>query len=63
MLANDQASLMAYSLIIAVDVNPNSILQLASIAWENEIPLIKARSCGFYGSLRVQVKELTRAFA
>jgi amyloid beta precursor protein binding protein 1 len=61
-LAKDPASLAAYSLIIAVDVNPNSILQLADIAWDNEIPFIKARSCGFYGLLRVQVKELTRKF-
>lgn len=54
-------TLAQYSLIIAVDVNPNLLLPLADVAWEHSIPLIKVRSCGFYGSLRSQIKELTSA--
>ncbi|KAM0750517.1 NEDD8-activating enzyme E1 regulatory subunit [Meredithblackwellia eburnea MCA 4105] len=57
-LSKSPADLAQFSLIIAVDVDPNNILQLADIAWDNSIPLIKVRSCGFYGSLRTQIREL-----
>ena len=54
-------TLAQYSLIIAVDVNPNYLPRLSDVAWEHGIPLIKVRSCGFYGSLRTQIRELTSA--
>ena len=55
------ASLAEYTLIIAVDVQPSHALQLANVAWEYSIPFIKVKSCGFYGSLRVQLRELASA--
>ncbi|KAK4700961.1 hypothetical protein P7C70_g5278, partial [Phenoliferia sp. Uapishka_3] len=58
-LSTSPNSLAQYSLIIAVDVNPSLLLPLADVAWEHSIPLIKVRSCGFYGSLRTQIRELT----
>ncbi|SCV74446.1 BQ2448_8085 [Microbotryum intermedium] len=57
-LSTAPETLTKYSLFIAVDVNPHDLLQLADLAWKNHIPLIKVRSCGFYGSLRTQINEL-----
>ncbi|KAI5478648.1 amyloid beta precursor protein binding protein 1 [Pseudohyphozyma bogoriensis] len=51
--------LTQYTLIIAVEVPPAEMRRVGEIAWESGIPLIKVRSCGFYASLRVQVKEIT----
>ncbi|GAA5984582.1 hypothetical protein JCM10908_003410 [Rhodotorula pacifica] len=52
--------LSPYSLILAVDVeDPEQLVRLADQAWERHIPLIKVESCGFYGSLRTQVNEIT----
>ncbi|KAL8280567.1 hypothetical protein RQP46_006890 [Phenoliferia psychrophenolica] len=58
-LEQSPETLAQYSLIIAVDVNPTLLPKLADVAWDHAIPLIKVRSCGFYGSLRTQIKELT----
>ncbi|BGP27169.1 NEDD8-activating enzyme E1 regulatory subunit [Rhodotorula toruloides] len=54
------SDLSPYSLILAVDVaSPSELLSLADAAWAQDIPLIKVETCGFYGTLRTQVKELT----
>ncbi|GJN93178.1 hypothetical protein Rhopal_006225-T1 [Rhodotorula paludigena] len=54
------SDLSPYSLILAIDVeSPSDLLALSDAAWEQGIPLIKVESCGFYGTLRTQVKELT----
>ncbi|GAA5865166.1 hypothetical protein JCM3774_002158 [Rhodotorula dairenensis] len=54
------SDLSPYSLILAVDVqDPQQLVQLADRAWERHIPLIKVDSCGFYGTLRTQVQEIT----
>ncbi|KAM0786806.1 hypothetical protein ACM66B_002238 [Microbotryomycetes sp. NB124-2] len=50
-------SVLNYTLIIAVDAEPASLLKISDYAWQHDIPLIKVRSCGFYGSLRTQVGE------
>ncbi|GAA6015476.1 hypothetical protein JCM8202_002485 [Rhodotorula sphaerocarpa] len=56
----DLDNLEPYSLVLAVDVeDPEQLLRLADLAWQKQIPLIKVDSCGFYGSLRVQVNEIT----
>lgn len=58
------SDLSPYSLILAVDVaSPSELLSLADAAWKQDIPLIKVETCGFYGTLRPQVKELTSTFA
>ncbi|KDE08124.1 hypothetical protein MVLG_01605 [Microbotryum lychnidis-dioicae p1A1 Lamole] len=57
-LSTSPEALEKYSLIIAVDVNPTDLLQLSDLAWKYHIPLIKVRSCGFYGSLTTQINEL-----
>lgn len=52
--------LSPYSLILAVDVeDPDQLVRLADLAWERDVPLIKVETCGFYGTLRTQVKEIT----
>ena len=48
-----------HSLVLAVNVDPTVGRRLAKLAWEEKVPLIKVVTCGFYGSLRVQVNELT----
>ncbi|GAA5874111.1 hypothetical protein JCM1840_000354 [Sporobolomyces johnsonii] len=58
LLSSSPTSIGSYSLIIAVDVPPTELLQLADEAWKQGVPLIKVQSCGFYGALRVQVEEL-----
>lgn len=62
-LAEAPASIAEYSLIIAVDVDPSQLLQLSTIAWDRSIPFIASKSCGFYGSLRVQVKEMASMYS
>ncbi len=58
-VVSDSAETLAeFSLIIAVDVDPNHLLTLSDLAWEHEIPLIKVKSCGFFGSVRTQLNEL-----
>ncbi|GAA5972715.1 hypothetical protein JCM21900_002362 [Sporobolomyces salmonicolor] len=58
LLSSSPTSIGSYSLIIAVDVPPAELLQLADEAWKQGVPLVKVQSCGFYGALRVQVEEL-----
>ncbi|BGP02964.1 NEDD8-activating enzyme E1 regulatory subunit [Rhodotorula toruloides ATCC 204091] len=54
------SDLSPYSLILAVDIaSPSQILSLADAAWKQDIPLVKVETCGFYGTLRTQVRELT----
>lgn len=57
---DDLQDLSPYSLILAVDVeDPDQLVRLADLAWQHNVPLIKVESCGFYGTLRTQVKEIT----
>ncbi|KAK4057494.1 hypothetical protein OIO90_001563 [Microbotryomycetes sp. JL221] len=56
LVANPQ-DVLEYTLIIAVDADPENLVKISDIAWDNSIPLIKVQSCGFYGSLRTQVNE------
>lgn len=51
-------ALATYSLIIAVDCDPSQLINLSDLAWDQQIPLIKVHSCGFYGAIRVQINEL-----
>ncbi|ORY88225.1 NEDD8-activating enzyme E1 regulatory subunit [Leucosporidium creatinivorum] len=57
-LLTSPEQLASYSLIIAVNVDPTHLLPLSDIAWNNQIPFLKVRTVGFYGSLRVQVNEI-----
>lgn len=58
-LASSDHPLQPYSLILAVDVTPPSILnELTSKAWAKGIPLIKVETYGFYGALSTQVEEV-----
>lgn len=59
LLKESPQDLQAYNLIIAVDAEPQLLRPLAELAWEFSIPLIKVRTCGFFASLRVQVREIT----
>ncbi|KAK4052714.1 hypothetical protein OIV83_002001 [Microbotryomycetes sp. JL201] len=56
-LASSPEKVLAYTLIIAVDAEPTSLLKISDTAWQHDIPVIKVRSCGFYGSLRTQIGE------
>jgi len=44
-------------------VDPNQVLLLSDLAWENKIPLIKVASCGFFGSVRTQINEVASKHA
>jgi len=62
-LSTSPDQLASYSLIIAVNVDPTHLLPLSDIAWNNQIPFLKVRTVGFYGSLRVQVNEIASELA
>jgi len=49
----------AYQLVIVTNLPERSLLKLASILWENDIPLIICRCYGFVGYIRLVVKEHT----
>lgn len=56
-LTNRPAFFDNFDVVIASNLNENSLLQLASCLWETNVPLVYCRSLGFFGSIRLQMKE------
>lgn len=54
----EENSLDSSSIVIGVGLEEIHETELAGKCWENNIPLILVQTCGFVGSIRVQVKEL-----
>jgi amyloid beta precursor protein binding protein 1 len=48
-----------YQLVIATNLPERSLLRLAAVLWENDIPLLVCRSFGLIGYIRLVVKEHT----
>ncbi|KAG0141324.1 hypothetical protein CROQUDRAFT_663990 [Cronartium quercuum f. sp. fusiforme G11] len=57
-LGLDQIIFQSASLLIGVGLEENAEAELAEICWAHNLPLILVQTCGFVGSIRVQVKEL-----
>lgn len=56
-LTNRPAFFDNFNVVVASNLNENSLLQLSNCLWEANVPLIYCRSLGFFGSIRLQVKE------
>ncbi|KAI8115121.1 Nedd8-activating enzyme E1 regulatory subunit [Lucilia cuprina] len=56
-LANRPAFFDNFDVVIASNLNENSLLQLSNCLWEANVPLVYCRSLGFFGSIRLQIKE------
>ncbi|EGG02509.1 uncharacterized protein MELLADRAFT_91342 [Melampsora larici-populina 98AG31] len=55
---SEETTFHSSSIAIGVGLEDNDENELAEKCWENNIPLILVQTCGFLGSIRVQVKEL-----
>ncbi|XP_052860022.1 nedd8-activating enzyme E1 regulatory subunit [Anopheles cruzii] len=47
----------SFDVIVATSISERTIVRLSNVLWEQSIPLIVARSIGFYGVARLQVRE------
>ncbi|EDV96458.1 GH15185 [Drosophila grimshawi] len=56
-LANRPNFFDSFDLVIASNLNEQSLLQLANRLWESNVPLVYCRSLGMLGSIRLQLKE------
>lgn len=56
-LANRPNFFDSFDLVIASNLNEQSLLQLANRLWESNVPLVYCRSLGMLGSIRLQIKE------
>lgn len=56
-LTNRPAFFDNFDVVIASNLNENSLLQLSNNLWDANVPLIYCRSLGFFGSIRLQIKE------
>lgn len=46
-----------FDVVVANQLSERSIVTLSNLLWEMNIPLVICRSIGFWGSVRVQIKE------
>jgi amyloid beta precursor protein binding protein 1 len=53
---------LSFSLVIVTDLPEADVQKLAKLLWQHSIPLVIARSYGFYGHLRIAVPEHTSTF-
>uniref|UniRef100_A0A2M4CYD2 NEDD8-activating enzyme E1 regulatory subunit n=1 Tax=Anopheles darlingi TaxID=43151 RepID=A0A2M4CYD2_ANODA len=47
----------SFDVVVATAISERTIVRLSNVLWEQSIPLIIARSVGFYGVARIQVRE------
>uniref|UniRef100_A0AAG5DDM8 NEDD8-activating enzyme E1 regulatory subunit n=1 Tax=Anopheles atroparvus TaxID=41427 RepID=A0AAG5DDM8_ANOAO len=47
----------SFDVVVATSISERTIVRLSNVLWEQNIPLIIARSVGFYGVARLQVRE------
>lgn len=57
LLENRPAFFDNFDVVVASNLNENSLLKLSNALWQSNIPLIYCRSLGFFGSIRLQIKE------
>lgn len=57
LLSNRPAFFNDFDVVIASNLSEDSLLKLSNYLWEANIPLIYCRSLGFFGSIRLQIKE------
>ncbi|KAH8418195.1 hypothetical protein KR222_000376 [Zaprionus bogoriensis] len=56
-LANRPSFFESFDLVIASNLNEQSLLLLANRLWESNVPLVYCRSLGMLGTIRLQLKE------
>uniref|UniRef100_A0A182PP46 Queuine tRNA-ribosyltransferase accessory subunit 2 n=1 Tax=Anopheles epiroticus TaxID=199890 RepID=A0A182PP46_9DIPT len=47
----------SFDVVVATSISERTIVRLSNVLWEQNIPLIVARSVGFYGVARLQLRE------
>lgn len=57
LLSNRPAFFDDFDVVIASNLNEDSLLKLSNCLWESNVPLIYCRSLGFFGTIRLQIKE------
>ncbi|XP_075161303.1 nedd8-activating enzyme E1 regulatory subunit APP-BP1 [Haematobia irritans] len=57
LLDNRPAFFDDFDVVVASNLNEDSLLKLSNCLWEASVPLIYCRSLGFYGTIRLQIKE------
>ncbi|XP_017466889.1 PREDICTED: nedd8-activating enzyme E1 regulatory subunit [Rhagoletis zephyria] len=56
-LSNRPAFFDTFDVVVASNLNEKTLLGLSERLWEANIPFIYCRSLGFFGSIRLQIKE------
>ncbi|KAJ8100978.1 hypothetical protein POJ06DRAFT_250076 [Lipomyces tetrasporus] len=49
----------SFSLVIAHQIRPSILMNVAKVLWDKKIPLVLSNSIGFYGYLRIVIPEHT----
>uniref|UniRef100_A0A182MK24 NEDD8-activating enzyme E1 regulatory subunit n=1 Tax=Anopheles culicifacies TaxID=139723 RepID=A0A182MK24_9DIPT len=47
----------SFDVVVATSISERTIVRLSNVLWEQNVPLIVARSVGFYGVARLQLRE------
>lgn len=56
-LTNRPAFFDNFDMVIASNLNENSLVQLSNNLWEANVPLLYCRSLGMFATIRLQLKE------
>ncbi|KAG8437603.1 hypothetical protein GDO86_008349, partial [Hymenochirus boettgeri] len=59
LLDRDPSFFCKFSLVIASQLSESTLLRLAEMLWDSNIPLLVCRAYGFVGYMRIAVKEHT----
>lgn len=57
LLVNRPSFFDDFDVVVASNLNEESLLRLSNCLWEANVPLLYCRSLGFFGSIRLQIKE------
>ncbi|XP_073837597.1 nedd8-activating enzyme E1 regulatory subunit APP-BP1 [Musca autumnalis] len=57
LLANRPSFFDDFDVVVASNLNEESLLRLSNCLWEANVPLLYCRSLGFFGTIRLQIKE------
>lgn len=56
-LASHPAFLHGFTLVVAAQLDPLAMLAVAAQCWERRIPLMVLNTCGYLGSIRLQLRD------
>lgn len=56
-LSNRPEFFNTFNVVIASNLNEKTLLRLSNKLWDEKIPFVYCRSLGFFGSIRLQMKE------